>query len=137
MPAPKFLRMTVFGEAAMKHCPGITSLRFSLTWILLTGLAWSAITVSPKRAAVVVSTQTQQFTCSNPDVTWSVDGLAGGNAKVGTISATGVYRPPAVAGVHVVKRLPLQHRSFRTLPLSPLPIWPEFLLITTTRRAPE
>ena len=87
----------------MKLCSGITSLRFSLTWILLTGLAWSAITVSPKRAAVVVSTQTQQFTCSNPDVTWSVDGMAGGNAKVGTISATGVYTPPAVAGVHVVK----------------------------------
>jgi hypothetical protein len=88
----------------MKLCTGITSLRFSLIWILLTGLAWSAsVTVSPKRAAVVVKTQTQQFTSSNAGVTWSVDGVAGGNAAVGTISATGLYTPPATAGVHVVK----------------------------------
>jgi hypothetical protein len=87
----------------MKLSSRITTLRFSLTWMLLTGLAWSAgITVSPKHAAVVVSTQTQQFT-SVANVTWSVDGVAGGNASVGTISASGLYTPPALAGVHVVK----------------------------------
>ena len=95
---------TVFLEAAMKLSSRITTLRFSLTWMLLTGLAWSAgITVSPKHAAVVVSSQTQQFTCSVANVTWSVDGVAGGNASVGTISASGLYMPPALAGVHVVK----------------------------------
>ena len=87
----------------MKISSGNTSLRFSLTWMLLTGLAWSAVTVSPKHAAVVVSTQTQQFTSSVVNVTWSVDGVAGGNATVGTISANGLYTPPAHAGVHVVK----------------------------------
>jgi hypothetical protein len=93
-----------FGEAAMKLFSRTTSLRFSLTWMLLSGLAWSvSITVSPKHAAVVVSTQIQQFKCSVANVTWSVDGVAGGNASVGTISSSGLYTPPAVAGIHVVK----------------------------------
>src|ERR1700741_5109723 len=87
----------------MKISSGNTSLQFSLTWVLLTGLAWSAVTVSPKHAAVVVRTQTQQFTASVVNVTWSVDGVAGGNATVGTISANGLYTPPAHAGVHIVK----------------------------------
>ena len=88
----------------MNRSSRISRLRFPLTWMLLTGLAWSvSVTVSPKRAAVVVSTQTQQFTCSVANVTWSVDGVAGGNASVGTISANGLYTPPAVGGIHVVK----------------------------------
>jgi hypothetical protein len=88
----------------MKLSSRTTSLRFSLTWMLLTGLAWGvSITVSPKQAALVVSTQIQQFKCSVANVTWSVDGVAGGNASVGTISVSGLYTPPAVAGVHVVK----------------------------------
>ena len=88
----------------MKRSSRISRLRFPLTWMLLTGLAWSvSVTVSPKHAAVVVNTQTQQFTCSVANVTWSVDGVAGGNASVGTISANGLYTPPAVGGNHVVK----------------------------------
>ena len=75
-----------------------------MTWMLLTGLAWSvSVILSPKHAAVVVRTQTQQFTSSVANVTWSVDGVPGGNATVGTISDTGLYTPPALAGVHVVK----------------------------------
>jgi hypothetical protein len=82
----------------------ISTLRFLLAWMLLIGSAWSvSVTVSPKRAAVVVSTQPQQFTSSVAKVAWSVDGVAGGNASVGTITATGLYTPPARAGVHVVK----------------------------------
>ncbi len=66
-----------------------------------------SLSVSPPRAAVVVSTQTQQFTAtatgiSNPSVTWSVDGTVGGSAAVGTISAAGLYTPPATAGTHAV-----------------------------------
>ncbi len=88
----------------MKLSSRTTSLRFSLTWMLLTGLAWTVtVTVSPKRAAVVVSTQIQQFSSSIANVTWSVDGVVGGNASVGTITASGLYTPPARAGVHVVK----------------------------------
>jgi hypothetical protein len=61
--------------------------------------------VSPQSAAVVVTTQTQQFTASvvgGGGVTWSVDAVAGGNGTVGTISATGLYTPPSVAGTHTV-----------------------------------
>jgi len=38
----------------------------------------------------------------NANVNWSVDGVAGGNATVGTISASGLYTPPATAGTHAV-----------------------------------
>lgn len=33
---------------------------------------------------------------SNPSVTWQVNGVAGGNSTVGTITSAGVYTPPAV-----------------------------------------
>lgn len=67
-----------------------------------------SVTISPKRAAVVATTQTQQFTptvtgnMGNPAVTWSVDTVTGGNATVGTISASGLYTPPATGGTHTV-----------------------------------
>jgi hypothetical protein len=66
------------------------------------------VTVSPKLAAVVTTTQTQQFTPSvtgnmgNPNVTWGVDSITGGNATVGTVTAGGLYIPPATAGTHTV-----------------------------------
>lgn len=48
---------------------------------------------------------TQQFTASvqglsNSGVTWSVDGNAGGNTTVGTITANGLYTAPNVTGTH-------------------------------------
>ncbi|MBI3405537.1 MAG: DUF4091 domain-containing protein, partial [Acidobacteria bacterium] len=44
--------------------------------------------------------KTQKFTAhvirsNNPTVTWAVNGIAGGNASVGTIDATGLYTPPS------------------------------------------
>lgn len=65
------------------------------------------VTVSPKIAAVAGVTQTQQFTATvigtaNKSVTWSVGGMVGGNSQVGTISASGLYTPPATAGVYKV-----------------------------------
>jgi len=62
----------------------------------------AAVTVSPARAAVVISTQTQQFTASVNGATWSVDNIVGGNSTVGTITATGLYTPPAKAGIHTI-----------------------------------
>ena len=58
------------------------------------------------QVAVCPSTSTVQLNASqtltatvvnttNPAVTWSVNGVAGGNASVGTISSAGVYTPPA------------------------------------------
>src|ERR1700682_2515623 len=58
------------------------------------------VNISPVRAAVVAVTQTVKFSetvTGDPtnSVTWSVDGVAGGNATVGTISTGGLYTPPA------------------------------------------
>jgi hypothetical protein len=65
------------------------------------------VTVSPQLAAVAATTQTQQFTATvtgstTTDVTWSVDSIENGNATLGTISSSGLYTPPAAAGMHTV-----------------------------------
>ncbi len=57
-----------------------------------------AVAVSGNPASMVVGTSVQLTgTVSNaaPGVTWSVNGVAGGNAAVGTVSATGLYTAPA------------------------------------------
>lgn len=58
-----------------------------------------SITLSPATATVKTGA-TQQFTATvtgaaNSAVTWSVNNIAGGNATMGTISATGLYTAPA------------------------------------------
>ena len=58
------------------------------------------VTVSPATASVVGG-GTQQFTASlsntvNHAVTWAVNGIAGGDATVGTVSASGLYTAPTV-----------------------------------------
>lgn len=68
-----------------------------------------SLSVHPQATSVVAASQSQQFTATvkndpqNRGVTWSVDGVAGGSASVGTISATGLYLPPASGGSHTVK----------------------------------
>lgn len=67
-----------------------------------------SVSVTPKRAAVVVSTQTQQFTAtvkgtSQTSVNWSVDGVQGGDATVGTVSSSGLYTPPSTPGTHTIE----------------------------------
>lgn len=57
------------------------------------------VSVSPSTATVRIG-RTQTFAASvtgssNTAVTWSVNGVSGGNAIVGTISAAGLYTPPA------------------------------------------
>lgn len=58
-----------------------------------------AVATSPSSATVVAG-KTQQFSASvsnasDTSVLWSVNGVAGGNATVGTISAAGLYTAPA------------------------------------------
>jgi hypothetical protein len=58
-----------------------------------------SVALSPTSASVIVS-QTQQFTAtvsgtSNTTVSWSVNGVAGGNSTAGTISSTGLYSAPS------------------------------------------
>jgi methionine-rich copper-binding protein CopC len=57
-----------------------------------------AVSISPTSASVQ-SGQSQQFSatvtgCSNTTATWQVNGIAGGNSSVGTISA-GMYQAPS------------------------------------------
>ena len=67
-----------------------------------------SLVVSPRNAAVVATTQTQQFSANvngdpnNLGVTWSVDTISGGSASIGTISSTGLYTPPSTAGTHTI-----------------------------------
>jgi len=64
------------------------------------------VTLSPRRAGVTTGvglTFAATVTgTGNTSVTWSVDGMAGGNSTVGTISAGGVYSPPSTVGMHTV-----------------------------------
>jgi hypothetical protein len=65
-----------------------------------------SVTISPTTAIVAVSTN-QQFAATvtgttNTAVTWSVDGVIGGNMTVGAISTSGLYTAPATAGGHTV-----------------------------------
>ncbi len=88
----------------MRSRSGVISLLFALGTILVSSLslASTGITISPARAAVVTTTQTQQFTASMGGATWSVDNVAGGNSTVGTITSNGLYTPPAKAGNHTI-----------------------------------
>jgi len=64
------------------------------------------VAVTPKSASVTPN-QTVQYVATisgvqSSSVTWSVDGVVGGNSTVGTISAGGLYTPPTTAGRHMV-----------------------------------
>jgi len=67
-----------------------------------------SVSISPKRALGITAGQTQQFTAvvsgdaQARGVTWSVDGVAGGNATVGTIGSSGLYTAPIGGGTHIV-----------------------------------
>ena len=74
--------------------------------------------VSPDSATLPASGQ-QSFqgqTCGvpEPNVAWSVDGVAGGNSSAGTITADGVYTAPAAPGSHTVQATELAHNKADT-----------------------
>lgn len=57
----------------------------------------SAVVSLAPASATLAPGATQQFTAGGRAVTWSVDGVGGGNAAVGTVTASGLYTAPAVA----------------------------------------
>lgn len=64
------------------------------------------IAVSPSSASLTVS-KSQQFQVTvggtdNTSVAWTVDGVAGGDTTVGSISNTGLYTAPSSPGSHTV-----------------------------------
>ncbi|HEX8817215.1 MAG TPA: hypothetical protein VF753_17100 [Terriglobales bacterium] len=57
------------------------------------------VEIEPPSADVIVN-GTQQFAANvkgakNPNVTWQVNGVSGGNSRVGAISSSGLYQAPA------------------------------------------
>lgn len=74
---------------------GTTSTTVNLS---ITAASPVTVSVAPPSASVAAKA-TQQFTAAvkgaaNTAVTWTVNGVAGGNATVGTISAAGLYTAP-------------------------------------------
>ncbi|HEV2379545.1 MAG TPA: choice-of-anchor D domain-containing protein [Terriglobia bacterium] len=66
----------------------------------------SKLAVSPGVASITFA-QTEQYQATlsgvaDSNVTWSVDGIVDGNSTVGTISTSGLYTPPSVAGPHTI-----------------------------------
>src|SRR5260370_42446531 len=64
------------------------------------------VSVTPA-ATNVAAGGSQQFNagvvgCSSSSVTWAVNGIVGGSAAAGTISAVGLYHAPSVAGAAVM-----------------------------------
>jgi hypothetical protein len=64
------------------------------------------VSVTPGSVGLMTGT-TQQFSASvqgqtNPSLTWSVDGVAGGSSMVGTINAQGLYTTPSRVGDHTI-----------------------------------
>ena len=71
-----------------------------------TGTLPAVVAVTPKSASVTPN-QSVQYSATisgvqSNAVTWSVDGVIGGNSSVGTISAAGLYTPAPTAGRHMV-----------------------------------
>lgn len=85
--------------------PDVVGGPISVTSPLGTGLSSQAfspfsVAIPPTNPAILIGT-TQQFSasvagCPDPRVVWSVNGIVGGNATVGTITTTGLYTAPAV-----------------------------------------
>jgi hypothetical protein len=70
-------------------------------------VASSAVSVNPGRGSIT-SAQTEQYSATvngvtSTNVSWSVDGVSGGNSTVGTISTSGLYTPPATAATHIIQ----------------------------------
>jgi hypothetical protein len=65
-----------------------------------------SLSISPG-GALLAPGGSQQFSANiqgvaNTGVTWSVDGTAGGNTSIGTISASGLYTAPNAIGGHII-----------------------------------
>jgi hypothetical protein len=97
------------GYTATISVPHYSVVGISLSATAPTGIL---VGVSPASAAVRQN-GTQQFTATvsgatDASVTWSVDGIAGGNSTLGTVSASGLYTAPAASGNHTVTATSVQ-----------------------------
>src|SRR5476649_1880650 len=74
-----------------------------------------SITVYPTTSSLDFTT-TQQFTAYVPispnTVVWSVNNIPGGDNTVGTVSATGLYKPPAIIPANNVLSVSAKSTAF-------------------------
>jgi chitodextrinase len=64
--------------------------------------AFTGLVVSPGQYAITPGLVEQYSAGGASGVTWSVDGIAGGNATVGTITSSGLYTASSSVGQHTV-----------------------------------
>ncbi|MBL8804756.1 MAG: IPT/TIG domain-containing protein [Planctomycetes bacterium] len=114
--APGTVAVTVAGQAAAITSVAPNVISFTMPTVVSGGqvivtiaggtplvagvLEFEGITIAPQTVAVDYGDQVQysaQVTGGSQTVTWKVNGVAGGNASVGTISSTGLYTAPAGA----------------------------------------
>ena len=73
--------------------------------------------VWPRNSTVEIGATTQfgAYVPITPNtITWSVNGITGGNATLGTISASGLYQAPAVAPTNNVLTIRAQSTAYAT-----------------------
>lgn len=102
-------------------CVGTSGCRVTINSDLSISAAFTPgtvkVQVSPSSATVKFG-HSQAFTATvtgsaNLSVVWSVDGIRGGNATAGTISASGQYTAPGVAGSHSIMATSVANSSGR------------------------
>jgi polygalacturonase len=81
-------------QPTLASCPSSWTLPISTLAVNVSGPSTTTIGQTAQYAAAV-SAPSRGVT--NQSVTWTVNGVAGGNTTSGTISATGLYTPPATA----------------------------------------
>ena len=85
-----------------KRQSGAAALCLAMAGVTITGCGFSINEAAVIKLSAIQATgnnlrvtQTMQFKTEAP-VIWSVNGIPGGNAEVGTISSTGLYTAPAI-----------------------------------------
>src|SRR6201996_5675244 len=89
-------------KVSLRWQPGVAGVFLAIVTATITGCGFSLNQAGIVKMSAIESpgnnlrvTQTMQFKTEAP-VTWSVNGIPGGNAEVGTISSTGLYTAPSV-----------------------------------------
>jgi hypothetical protein len=102
------------GLAVTSHAQGVlTTAVFDNITITSGSGSGPTIQISPAIAALTVGS-TKQFVATVSDssaVTWTVDGVNGGNGTVGSISQTGLYTAGTAAGTHSVVATSAAHAN--------------------------
>src|ERR1700761_4888960 len=89
-------------KVSLRWQPGVAGVFLAIVTATISGCGFSLNQAAIVKLSAIESpgnnlrvTQTMQFKTEAP-VTWSVNGIAGGNAEVGTISSSGLYTAPAI-----------------------------------------